>query len=496
MSELVGQLARISDAFDRPTLRLLNRPRAGVYLAIFSVCFSADRQAVPADQLHTQVGAYLDELRATGVNVGERSGRDQCRHWLRDQWLVRTNGEQGEEYALTSHALQALEVVRSLSSERTLISESRLHTILDTARRWAIEANPDREARIGRLDAQIRELTAARDHLAAGGDIETASDEDMLNGYADLIDLISAIPSDFKRVEENLSDMHRQIGRDFRSEDRLITDVLDEYLTKSSDLIRLTPEGRAFDGAVMLLRDEALLAQLDADLEAILGHPFSQDVLTAAERRRFRSTVLVIRRGIGDVLGQRARLSSTLREHIVNHDLSRDRELDEVLRALNTELEAWMHTARPRATVPVATLPPMPQIEHLRLRFYDPANDALPPPLVENEDDGPEPLTLEQLREQGGPSLRELRERVTEAIATGDSATVGELFNAFPADLRRPVEILGLLHLLGSATDVTAGACDDEPPVEVLDAMRPDGSQRAFALTRRELPTDAAEVSG
>lgn len=51
----------------------------------------------------------------------------------------------GEEYySLTSHALEARrpDLIQSLSRDRSLISESRVHTILDVVRLVATEANP------------------------------------------------------------------------------------------------------------------------------------------------------------------------------------------------------------------------------------------------------------------------------------------------------------------------------------------------------------------
>ncbi len=56
----------------------------------------------------------------------------------------------------------------------------------------------------------------------------------------------------------------------------------------------------------------------------------------------------IIRRGIDDVLAQRSRLTTTLRDHIVNHDIVRDRELDATLRQINQQLAVWMETAVPQ----------------------------------------------------------------------------------------------------------------------------------------------------
>src|SRR5690242_8228531 len=147
-SDLRGELARLRESFDKPALRLLDRKWAPHVLAVFRVCFTRDQRSLAAERMHAQVDAYLDELRSAGEETPPApSGRALCVRWMNDQWLVRNVGENGqEEYSLTSHALEALDVMASLSRDRPLISESRISTIIEAARRWATEANPDREA--------------------------------------------------------------------------------------------------------------------------------------------------------------------------------------------------------------------------------------------------------------------------------------------------------------------------------------------------------------
>lgn len=503
MSDVVGELARVNDAFAKPTLRLLDRTYSPLVLTVFRLSFSRETRSVPAERLHAQVDTYLEELAAAGeVKLPPNAtGRSLCVQWMRDQWLFRTIGDSGtEEYSLTSHALEALDLVATLSRERALISESRINTILAAVRRMATEANPDRSARIDRLDTQIAQLRAERDRLAAGGEVDMASIDQMVDGYADILALIGQLPSDFKRVEESVLTMHRQIIADFRNEERPIADVLDEYLTKTDELTTLTAEGRAFEGAFGLLRDEGLLLELKKDLQAILDHPFA-DALSAAEQRDFRGAVTVLRRGIDDVLTQRARLSTTLRDHIVSHNIVRDRELDATLRAINQQLAIWMETAGPRASVPLELVPAQVDIEHLRERFYDPDNDVPPPPLEDVSDQAPEGLDLDAIRRQGGPALAQLRDQLIRAIEAGDAATVSDVFNALPDDLRRPVEVLGMLHLLaGTSAPVDLAyppaangiVVVDTPPHDTFHTVRPDGTARTFTLTRRELTIDDA----
>ena len=449
-------------------------------LAVFKSSFSRDRRSVQADLLHTQVDAYLADLRTVGSDVPPgKNGRALCVQWMNDQWLYRETGEGDEEhYSLTSHALEALLLVESLSRDRALISESRLTTIVDTVRHRATQANPDREERIRRLDLEIAEKTSERDRLEGGGEIAPVSNEAMLEGYANLVDLINQLPSDFKRVEESVAAMHRQIVNDFRGEERPISEVLDEYLSKTDALMSATPEGRAFEGAFTLLRNDALLQELKSDLETILLHPFALE-LTANERRGLMGTVRLIRKGIDDVLTQRNGLSETLREHIVNHDVVKDRELERLLREINKELATWMQTAGPRSAVTAELMPGTLEVEHLRERFYDPAAHLPPPDLEDVSDDAPEPPSLDDMRKQGGPLLEELRDAIVTAFTDGDAASVGDAFNDLDANLRRPVEILGMLQI---ATQIDA--VSRAQTLERFETVRPDGSIRSFEVPR------------
>jgi hypothetical protein len=89
MSDIEGELARVRGAFDKPTLRLLDRKWAPFVLAVFNSSFSRDQQSIQADRLHTQVDTYMDELRAVGVDVPGYGGRALCLQWMNDQWLYR-----------------------------------------------------------------------------------------------------------------------------------------------------------------------------------------------------------------------------------------------------------------------------------------------------------------------------------------------------------------------------------------------------------------------
>lgn len=491
VSDAVGDLRLVQEAFIRPTLRLLNGKWAPVQIAVLRMLFDRDRRSIPTDQLHAHVDARLETLRADGYDVPAGTGRELCRRWMTNKWLVRLNANGGGEvYELTSYALEALELVQNLSSERRLLSESRLAAIIDAVRRQAIEASPDAQSRIERLNAQIAELTAERDRLNAGGEPEPTSVDRMIEGYHNLVDLIGQLPSDFKRVEEGIRGLRDTILSDFRSDTRPLGLIIDEYLARSDDLLS-TPEGRAFDGALRLLRDDVMLTELKRDLEVILAHPFTE-ALTAGEVRAFRGTVTMVRRGLDDVLGQRSRLTGTLRDHIVNHDAVKERELAAALKALHAELTEWVHTTSTRAKTPVELLPgAVSTLPHIRERFYDPGDHVPPKPLCDPVEDASDGVTLEEIRRQGGPLLARVQAELSAAADALGDVTAGRAFTGFPDDLRRPVEVLGMLHLLARV-----GALDGAEDREPIDTIRPDGTRRTFTVPRVPVTRDrAAELA-
>lgn len=497
MTDVDLEFARVRAVLDRPTLRLMSRPTSAAVLAVFRTVFDRDVQYVPADRMHLQVEEHVARLQATGARVpasdqtsGEPTdttarpnGRALCRDWVAAQWLVRSNSADGDEqYSLTSHALEALSMVDALAADRALISESRLAMIVDAVHRWAARAEPDPDVQVRRLDAQIAELQAERDRLANGDEVATVDDHRMRDGYTNISDLIRQLPSDFKRVEEAVAAMHRSIVEDFRQEVRPIGEILDDYLARTDDLMQATPEGRAFEGAFELLRDDALLLRLRDDIATILAHPFA-DTLGSGERRAFRNTVGILRQGIEDVLAQRRQLTATLRDQIVAHDVVRDRELDAVLRSVNRGLASWIEQGSARDRVPLGLLPATAEVGTLRERFHDPDNDAVPPPIEEPDDDVFEELDVESLRRHGGPLLAELR------AALRDAADSADAFHALPPEQRRPVELFGLAHLL-------TGNDDFETATHVVPhrTVRPDGEPVTFHMPTASLTGAPADT--
>ncbi|WP_257953780.1 DUF3375 family protein [Nocardioides sp. B-3] len=225
------------------------------------------------------------------------------------------------------------------------------------------------------------------------------------------------------------------------------------------------------------------MTQLREDLTALLDHPLSDTIPGEPDRAELRGTVRLVRDGLDRVLAQRSRVTATLREYIVSHDDARDRELEQTLRPVESELMAWMATTGPRASHDVPLLPARANVDHLRERFHDPADDVLPDRIAVADPADAPTVSLASLMAQGGPRLGSLRERLEQAlIDLLPAASLGELFDGPEPSMRRPVEIFGLLHLAAEH------GWESDDTLESYATVRHDGSRRAFAVPRMPLP--------
>lgn len=472
MSSIELAHEQAGSAFATPTLKMLNHPRAQLVAAVLATLLPQGQNRVAAEIFHVKVNGVLDELRLHGLDVPDQSGRDLSREWIKAKWLTTSsNDDLGEEYSLSSYAQSALEFIQRESGPRAAFGESRIRIILDAAERAADLVNPDPTSRIRTQQQRVAREQAELDRLVAGGAIEAASADQKLDALLNLQTLLAGVPGDFRRVEEAMRHDRQEILGELDREERTSGELIDAYLERTDRLMDGSHEGRAFRGAVDLLRDQQMLTRLSEYLRTLLRDETTQ-TLNEAERAALRGTVSMIRQNMKLVLDERQRMSSQLARTIEQHDAVRERELREVLLALDDELRLWMQTVGPRAQVPVDLALARAEFGHLKQRFYEPADHIPPPALAESDEAGGSDDFLTAAREQGGPRLAELRTALNDAPAGEAAAT---LFNGLPTQLRRPVEILGLMHV---GADEEVFETDDG--THTFEAIRPDGSRRLF----------------
>lgn len=477
MADVAAEYRRVQSAYAQPTLTLISKSSSAAIVSIFRTMFSTEKPTVPTARMHDQVDALLRDLRrADFPNVPTANGRDACLKWMKDGWLNRHPDDDGNEvYSLTANALDGLKTVERLTKDRSVSLSSHLISgLIRHLRDFSASVSPDVAAYVAAQQAEKARIQAEIDRVLDGGELADASDDEIIQGFTELQRYLDELPSDFSRVVESYRDFESRTISDFRAESISSGEAVRRYLAHVQNLSTASAAGRGFEGALQLLRDPDLLDQVHRYIETLLDDDRANALLSPEERGQVRNTVILIRDGLKRVIEQRSRVSRTLHDYITSHDVERDHELAATLRTLESEVHTWMQTAGPRSKAPIELLPGKPEMQHLRTKMYDPANDQPPPPLTQPE--APANiggLSLAELRARGGPSHASLRDELLDQFAgQGGIESLAALFHTLPHDLRRPVEVLGLLPL------ARRNRLEPTGETEIYETLRPDGSRR------------------
>jgi len=459
-----------TSALEAPAVRFLARKQAAFVVAVFRNAFGPEvsQIQIQTHALHFLVEQAQSELAGEGLEVPAGSGREVCRGWMRDRWLRRlASSDDAEVYVKTAHAEDALTTIERNVRERPQLSESTIATVLHAARRCAMDANQDAPARLARLDDQITLLRAERDRVADGGEIEVASDARMLERLTNLNRLLADLPADFLAAAEAIDEIHRELADAFRADDRPASSVIRDYLNR---LETLGEDARtaAFFGASELFRNDTARQGLRDDLDVFLSHPFTRHARPELLARA-RGAIVLLQSGVDQVLARRRRASETLRARIEQRT-DHDGEVRALLEGIQDQLIEVGRSGR-RWNSPLGVLPTEAEIGNLPTRFHDPNDHTPPPPLHDPDFDGNEVggPTFDELCRYGGPNYQALHNAIAARLTDHGIVSVAEVFADLDPDMRRPVDLLGLLQLAGA--DAPAGA-----QITQL-TIRPNGSE-------------------
>lgn len=477
-------------AFRNPMLDLLHGRYAPFVVAALSIVFTADRPTVAVSDAHAEIGETIDHLRAAGYDDDERrlpsgTAREICRHWVKVGWLVPQIEDDVEVYRLSAQAVGALEVAGRAGAGRTRVTKSRVRTLLESVDRLSLDADDNPEARLAKLRKERDDLDAEIARLEGGGPVEPADEEQLLEEAENILHLARELPADFSRVAESIKAMQRDVVTDLRQDIRPTGEVLREYLQRGQHVMQATPEGRAFAGALRLIGEPEHIDQLSNQLAALMAKPFAR-LLDDEQRADLRAISRRVELGVEEVLTAQRRASHVITAQVRTHDPIRDRQVDDLLRDVMAGLQIWMQTSRPGDRIDPLRSFPVADVGHLRQSLSDIRPPGAPDPLRDGEDDDVDFLDADE-RSWGGPHYVELEKYVA---TLGDDFDLASAFEGGSRDVRRPVDLLGLLEI-AHRNGMTEG--DD---VSIVEALRPDGTSRRFAFgavtarTTKEHPHD------
>lgn len=460
MADVFEEYERLGDAFGGDAYKLLNsRLYARLYIAMLRGLFEDLSQPARTDLLHDQADGMLARLEEAGFDVPTRedgarrvSGRELCSEvWLTEMRLLTRHAlDTGEtEYRLTSAAIAAIEAVARLGSREIVLSSPRIETIVAEINKMAAMVDPDPAARRRVLEEDLRRAQEALTRFDETGG-EPASPADVRARLLNTIDLLSQVPGDMRRVEEMLLDQRNALIDDFRNDERAHGEIIAEYLQRSAAIFDGTDSGQLYNGAVEMFADERFSSQMSAKVRMIARSDALEELGRTDRRLDIKRSWDSISDGMQAILELRGRCSHTIGNAIGRYDVAKYRQLVDTLRRLETAAWDWsLANLRRHQKSPVHDTLCTADVEVLARRLHAPAEQTPPPALAPGGPVEVPAVDLRRLRLMGGPCtdrVLDALEELCRQAEPGRPVGLDDLFNRLDPELRRDVEVLGLVH--------------------------------------------------
>ena len=257
---------------------------------------------------------------------------------------------------------------------------------------------------------------------------------------------MSQVPVDMSRIEEQMYDERNNLIDAFHADDRPGGVLVGEYLQRSDDLFSGTDAGQVYNGAIKMLSNRRLNSQISSRVRMITR----SDALAGLEERERgaleRSWKQLVN-GMNGVLKVRRSCSEAVSNAITQYDHEIYREYSALLKELyRVVLERGM-TQSPLAKSPMADPIGTAEVETLMYRLSARPAKQPPPPLHQADDADVPRVDLKRLKYYAGARTPEVLAAVEEAMGDADAMSLSVAFNRLEGDLRREVELTGLMRL-------------------------------------------------
>ncbi|MBG6085036.1 DUF3375 domain-containing protein [Zhihengliuella flava] len=457
--------------------------------------FTTATPRVALESFHASLDAFLKHLRAEQPELPLNEAWMAAQYadsWVKSGFLARPLVDGRFVYEPTAHTARVLRFLDAVAGSGTNLNSSRLSTLLASLESLAHETDPDPEARIRQLEAEIAERQAKLDTLRSGAEPALLTDDDALAAARSILDLAANLPADFKRMRDGVHDMLHAIRQQVM-EASVTKGVAVGQVLDSDKQLRSTAEGETFRGFTDFLSDPAQQARFREAVTDILTRDFVED-LTAAERGTIANLLREMRRQAAEVHASYGKLSESLHALIAADDVRDSEALRRSLRAAELAVASSAALTARVPAVPVRLFEPrFATLSHLGI--FDPDDHAVPPRLA----DAPELSAADIHRTPITPAAdtAALRAAVADAVhRAGTTASGGEpraaTLETVYSTLEPAHRHLNSVRYLLELARTEPGAELDPSEFETVTVRQVDGSERVAYLPRvayTEAPT-------
>ncbi|MEQ1830350.1 MAG: DUF3375 domain-containing protein [Pirellula sp.] len=450
-SSFVSSMRRdsIRTFFDAsPTARLLRSDNAPLVLDfLYRVFKSGELISIGQTDIRTRLAGYQEEIHETEPQLLPGPPERYLTQWADAGWLQRfleaTSVE--PQFQLTRYAEEAIQFVdTAISRGSNLVgTESRLRLVIDTLEDIVRGASADPDRRLEYLRAQRIVIDQEIEAIESGKSVQVYRPAQIRERFQNAVDLLRALQSDFRAVEERFQTIAREVqqlqssGTDSRG--HILGHALD-----SEDLLKQQDEGISFFAFVSFLLSPTQQAALRKNIDEI------QQLVALADQHeslaRVRKMVPSLLAEAEKVMRTTARLSATLRRLLDARAAAHRVRLANVLR------EIRQHAMRLRGSPECASIQLSVDAEAeivspMARTFWVQPQDFEELQLTEQIFDPKHALAMAAaFARMQRLDLRKMRSHIREATSDGEEMPLTELVGKWPIT-GGVVELLGYLQI-------------------------------------------------
>lgn len=416
-----------------PTWRLLSANTAPEVLALLQFLLYDTDRMLPASVLTERLTTELEILRAHGRELAGTAAY-YLRDWRQEGWLERRypEGAEEEEYELSAAGIQALRIVGSVQTQRTVATESRLALVMDRLAQLTRQTDADPITRLEKLYEDRRRIDEEIDRVASG-DVDVLAPERAVERLREIVTLSRDLTEDFRQVRDQFTDLNRSFRERIVEEEAQRGQVLTD-LFAGVDLIAESPEGRTFAAFWSLLTDPEQSAQLEASIDAITSRDFVAH-LHRDERLFLASLTRTLLDRAGSVNDTQTAFGRSLRSFVQSREFQEQRRLTILLQAAKADALHVRHLLRPEHQTGLSLQLSSATYRSVgQWKLHEPVEPIKAGALA--HDDAPA-ISLKDVQavvEQSEIDFRALYAHLHDALRSNSQVTIGRLLELHPPE--------------------------------------------------------------
>lgn len=430
-----------------PTARLMRSDHAPLVIDFLNRTFKAGEAiSVGQMELRSLLASYQEELHELEPELMIGPSEQYLAKWSEAGWLNRFLEASSAEpqFQLTRFAEEAIRFVDSIITRGNNLvgTESRLRLVIETLEDIVRGASADPERRLEYLREQRSLIDAEIEAIESGKSVQVYRPSQIRERFQTAVDLLKALQSDFRAVEERFQAITRDVQQQQSTGDKTRGGILGSALD-SEDLLKQQDEGVSFFAFVAFLFSPTQQAALRKNIEEV------QRLAALADQKesltRVRRMVPALLAEADKVMKTTARLSSTLRRLLDAQAAAHRIRLASVLRDIKQAAMELRGQAPDGIGLSIVT--DVEIASPLARTFWKPSTSF--------DDGGPKEhiIDLDKAQDLAGAfaklqrlDYRKLRRSIRDATYQGESTSLVELLASSPIE-NGVVELLGYMQI-------------------------------------------------